>query len=170
LYEEFNAMLARIDFADTALHRAHEESWNTNAGLEERVRKRTDELLQANIELELSENRIRANVESAGDGISTTDEQGVIQTVNPAAESIFGYAAGDLIGSEITEFVQLQLAQYHDQGSIGVRREVEGIRQDGSRFLMELAVYDAGLSEQLVFTGFLRDLTAIKEAESQLAR
>ncbi len=44
LYEEFNAMLSRIEFADEALHLAHEELRETNAGLEERVLARTEEL------------------------------------------------------------------------------------------------------------------------------
>lgn len=169
LYEEFNAMLGRIEHANAAVHRAHEELRDINAGLEERVRERTDELVQANAELEFSENRVRAIIESAGDGILTTDERGILQSVNPAAKSMFGHGDQDLIGREITLLLNLPVGEFHDRQHLGSRRDVTGTHEDGSKFPVELAVYDAVVSGQHVFTSFVRDLTVIKEAEQQLA-
>lgn len=179
LYDEFNALLSRIEFADAALHRAHEELRETNAGLEERVHDRTEELSQAVAELEQNENRVRAIVESASDGIITIDDHLIIRSVNQAAEEIFGYQASELIGRNAQmlmasghdgEEVAI-LAEYignEDRRLLGERREVEGLRRDGTAFAMELTVCEAVLRDQIVFTGFVRDLTEIKETERRL--
>jgi PAS domain S-box-containing protein len=179
LYEEFNAMLSRIEFADAALHRAHEELRETNAVLEERVLTRTRELSLANAELENNENRVRAIVESASDGIIAIDDSFIIRSANPAAERIFGYATEELIGQNAQTLMAAEngtqhaaiLAEYighEDRKLLGERREVQGLRRDGTAFAMELTVCEAVLHDQVVFTGFVRDLTEIKEAETRL--
>lgn len=179
LYEEFNAMLSRIEFADAALHRAHEELRETNAVLEERVLTRTKELSLANAELENNENRVRAIVESASDGIIAIDDGFIIRSANPAAERIFGYATEELIGQNAQTLMAAEngtqhaaiLAEYighEDRRLLGERREVQGLRRDGTAFAMELTVCEAVLHDQVVFTGFVRDLTEIKEAETRL--
>jgi len=179
LYEEFNAMLSRIEFADAALHRAHEELRETNAVLEERVLTRTKELSLANAELENNENRVRAIVESASDGIIAIDDGFIIRSANPAAERIFGYATEELIGQNAQTLMAAEngtqhaaiLAEYighEDRKLLGERREVQGLRRDGTAFAMELTVCEAVLHDQVVFTGFVRDLTEIKEAETRL--
>jgi len=180
LYDEFNAMLTRIDYSDSALHRAHEELQLANNRLEERVRQRTAELSQAYEERSASENRLRAVVHSASDGIVTFSSDHLIQTVNPAAERMFDFGAEQLLGQAVWtlmppevggDFVrQLEHACEERTGQLlGDRREVEGVRRDGTRFPMELTLCNTTLHEQAVFTGFVRDLTAIKRAQKQVA-
>src|SRR5690606_23371046 len=93
---------------------------------------------------------LKAVVETAVDGIITIDEQGRILTLNPAAERIFGYAADEVVGHNISCLMPEPYHTAHDrdidtslrtgQRSInGVGREVRGRRKDGSEFSMELA-------------------------------
>ena len=56
------------------------------------------ELERANQSLHEAEQRMRAVLETANDAIITIDSTSIIQTVNPAAERIFGYSPAELIG------------------------------------------------------------------------
>ncbi|MBI2478479.1 MAG: PAS domain S-box protein [Planctomycetia bacterium] len=119
------------------------------------------------------------HVESASDGIITIDDRQIIRSVNQAAEEIFGYRVAELIGQTAqmlmasngpTQDVAI-LAEYignEDRRLLGERREVQGLRRDGTAFTMELTVCEAVLRDQVVFTAFVRDLTEIKETEKRL--
>ena len=151
--------------AETALRKANEE-------LEQRVTERTAALS------EVSE-RIAAILATVVDGIITIDARGTIQTLNPAAERLFGYAAAEAIGQNFKLLMpepyhgELDgyLAHYHDTGEariIGIGREVVGRRKDGSVFPMELAVSEMRLGperQQIGFTGIVRDITQRKAGE-----
>lgn len=136
-------------------------------------RRRTERALRE------SETRYRSVVDTVLDGIITIDEAGVIQTVNPAAESIFGYSAAEMIGSDVT---CLMPAPYKDEHNgyverylltgerriIGSGREVEGQRSDGSVFPMELAVTELLLDGRRLFTGLVRDISERKRTEEHI--
>lgn len=57
---------------------------------------------QAEYALRQSEARMRSIVETAVDGIITINEQGGIESFNPAAERLFGYRAAEVIGKNVT--------------------------------------------------------------------
>ena len=104
--------------------------------------------------------RIRSIVDNVVDGIVTMDEHGTIGSVNPAAESLFGYATQELIGENVK--VLMPAAKITDMG-----REVEGRRKDGSTFALELAVSEFELGARPHFTAILRDITERKRIERQ---
>ena len=132
----------------------------------------------------ISAARLKVILETTVDGIVTIDERAVIQSFNKAAERIFGYSAGEVVGRNVKVLIPSPHREHHDEfvGNyqrtgvrkiIGIGREVEGQRKDGRIFPLYLAVSEAWVGNQRFFTGILRDLTeqkaAMKEIES-LAR
>jgi PAS domain S-box-containing protein len=131
--------------------------------------------------LMLDEMRYRSILATAVDAIITIDEYGIIGSVNPAAERIFGYAAAEMIGRNINMLMPEPDASRHDsylaayrQGGaakiIGIGRQVTALRKNGEQFLGELAVSEVILGEQRLFTGIIRDISARVRMEQELLR
>jgi len=122
---------------------------------------------------------LSAVLETVIDGIITIDELGTIQTVNPAAEELFGYSADEMQGRNVNMLMPEPYASGHDgylrnymksghAKIIGSGREVEGRRKDGSTFPMELAVTEMSQHGSRNFVGIVRDISERKEAERKL--
>ncbi len=124
------------------------------------------------IELQLkeSEERTRAILDNAVDGILTINKHGIVASINPAAEKLFSYAKGEVIGQNIKMLMPEPyhsehdgyLANYQNTGKrkiIGSGQEVVAQRKDGSTFPIELAVSETQTTEGPVFTGIVRDIT-----------
>ena len=116
------------------------------------------------------------------DGIVTLHARGgIVETVNPAAEHMFGYTAEELIGQNFSLLIpELDRDQHNgsleyysasdEARAIGLGREVVGRRKDGSIFPLEIAVSEMWLGGQRYFTGILRDISARKQAEEALLK
>ena len=126
-----------------------------------------------------SEARLRAILETAVEGIITIDEKGIIEVFNPAAERIFGYASGEVIGRNVSMLMPAPYRREHDgymanylrtghAKIIGIGREVVGQRKDGSTFPMDLAVSEVRLEHRRLFAGFVRDITERKRLEKEI--
>ena len=120
--------------------------------------------------------RLQAVLDHVVDGIITINSKGIIQSFNPAAEKIFAYSANEVIGHNINMLMpsphredhDSYLAAYHKTGQahiIGIGREVEGVRKDGSLFPMDLAVSEVKLDGKILYTGIVRDITERKQME-----
>ena len=120
--------------------------------------------------------RIRTTLNTIVDGIITIDEYGAIQSINPAGEQIFGYGAEELLGRNISMLAAEPYRGAHDsfishyrQGGapkvIGLGREVEGQRKNGTVFPMELFVSDMRIGGELMFVGVTRDISQRKSME-----
>lgn len=136
-------------------------------------------LVRAETALRDSEERLRAIVNTAVEGIITIDTHGIIEFFNPAAERIFGYTAREVIGQNVSVLMPQPYRDEHDgymrnytrtgqARIIGIGREVTGRRKDGATFPMELSVSEVPLAGRRLFTGIVRDITARKRAEKQL--
>src|SRR5256884_9210277 len=117
-----------------------------------------------------SEERLRAILETAVEGIITIDEGGVIESLNPAAEKIFGYQAQEVVGKNVKVLMPTPYRDEHDgylgnylrtgrARIIGIGREVVGLRKDGAVFPMDLSVSEVRLAHKRLFTGFVRDIS-----------
>ncbi len=122
---------------------------------------------------------LRAVVDTAVDAIITIDESGTVLSFNRAAERMFGYDAAEVIGKNVRLLMPPPdrkehdgyLARYRETGMpriIGIGREVEGLRKDGTRLPMDLAVSEVTNPTGRKFTGILRDLTERKQTEQRL--
>ncbi len=134
---------------------------------------------EAQAALATSEARMRAVLEAAVDGIISITERGTIQTINPAAERLFGCTQDEVIGQNIKVLMpspyqgehDVYLARYLATGEkriIGSGREVLGRRQDGTTFPMDLSVAEARMGDERIFVGIIRDITERKRAEQAL--
>jgi two-component system sensor kinase FixL len=119
--------------------------------------------------------RLRAVLDAAVDAIITIDEAGIIDSVNPATQRMFGYRAGDMIGHNVSMLMPAEHRSHHDaylarylstgeKRIIGIGREVECRRQDGSLVPCDLAVNEFRLNGQRMFTGILRDISDRRQA------
>jgi len=142
--------------------------------------KATDAQKLSDSALHDSEERLRAILQTAVEGIITIDENGIIESMNPAAEKTFGWKAEEVIGKNVRVLMPAPYRQEHDSylhnyrttgqaRIIGIGREVVGQRKDGSVFPMDLAVSEVALAGRRLFTGFVRDISERKRAELRQA-
>lgn len=127
-----------------------------------------------------TEESLRTVVNSVVDGIITTDEEGRIESFNPAAERIFSYFADEVVGQEVKQLIAepFQPEESETAGSsssrggrgkmIGVGREAEGRRKDGTKFPIDLAVTSFRMGDRRYYTGIVRDITESKRLEQEL--
>jgi PAS domain S-box-containing protein len=126
-----------------------------------------------------SEERLRAILNTAVEGIITIDDRGRIETMNTAAERIFGYPANELVGKNVKVLMPSPYREHHDgylnnykrtghAKIIGIGREVVGQRKDGTTFPMDLAVSQVKLHDRMIFAGFVRDITDRKRLEKEI--
>ncbi|MHC5025765.1 MAG: PAS domain S-box protein [Planctomycetota bacterium] len=132
---------------------------------------------QAVTSLRDRDERLRAVVNTAVDGIITVDRRGMIESLNPAAERLFGYDVDELLDRPVHTLMPPPHRQAHqgyienylrtgDAKVIGTGREVTGLRKDGTTFPVELAVSE--VAHLGLFVGIVRDLTERRESEEQL--
>lgn len=121
-----------------------------------------------------SQVRIQAIVNTAAEAIITIDQQGMVDSFNPAAEMLFGYAAQEVIGRNVSMLMPEpyggehdgHIARYLQTGQariLGISRETVGRRKDGSIVPIELTVVE--IDHLRTFTGFVRDVSQRKRLE-----
>ncbi|MCK5878022.1 MAG: response regulator [Candidatus Marithrix sp.] len=124
-----------------------------------------------------SEERIRAIVDTVVDAIITIDEQGIIDTFNPAAEQIFGYSWSEIVDQNVNILMPEPYHSEHEQylanygntdKPVGERRELVGKRRDGTTFPIDIAVNEMPLDEKRMFIGIIRDISEQKQSEAVL--
>jgi two-component system sensor kinase FixL len=122
-----------------------------------------------------------ALLDVAVDAVIIIDHRGIIESFNRAAEKLFGCSAAEAIGTNVSLFMpqphrsqhDLHIKRYLSSGDahiIGIGREVEACRKNGSIFPAHLAVGRIPGSIPPRFVGFLHDLTARHNAAEEQRR
>jgi two-component system sensor kinase FixL len=128
---------------------------------------------------ETAEGRLKAAFDAAVDGIVVIDRSGGVLMFNPAAERLFGYAAGEVIGRNVKLLMPEPYRRQHDgyirrylatgeRRIIGIGREVEARRKDGTVFPVRLAVSELLEGGEPAFVGIIHDLTESRRLGRQL--
>ncbi|SDH45744.1 EAL domain-containing protein [Roseospirillum parvum] len=131
------------------------------------------ERLRTTRALEQREARLSRILEAMVDGLVIYDDQGVVETYNPAAERLFGYPAEQVIGRDVT----LLLPEGISRGGAPLKLkgrgldsggEVKGRRMDGSEVPLEVTVSVMRLQARTLFIAVIRDVTERHQVEERL--
>jgi len=129
-----------------------------------------------------SEQRIRTITDTAKDAIIMLDKRGTISFWNPAAETIFGYSAQEVMGRDLHKMLAPQryheaymrgLTRFRETGqgaAIGKTLELEAIRKDGTEFPMEISLSAIRIGGEWHAVATLRDISARKRAEQEVQK
>ena len=120
-------------------------------------------------------------LEAVPDALVGVDESGVIRFVNRRAESLFGYAPGDLVGAPLETLVPESLRQIHVKhregyGSargvrpMGTDLKLSGRRADGSEFPVDIALSPMEAGSGRLVIAAVRDMTDREEADKERER
>jgi len=120
---------------------------------------------RADAALRKSEAELRAVMAHVPDGLLTVSASGLLASMNPAAERIFGMHAGEAVGRPAEGLLPPGLAATLGQGP----QEYEARRADGSVLALEVAVAGIpGSDPSLVVT--VRDVTDRHRLEAEVQR
>ncbi|HEY2381960.1 MAG TPA: PAS domain S-box protein [Terriglobia bacterium] len=136
---------------------------------------------QAEEAVRSSEARFSGILDIADDAIISIDKGQRITIFNQGAEKVFGYAASDVYGKPLdmllprrfTDTHQHHLREFSQSAEtarkMGERREIFGLRKNGTEFPAEASISKLDLGGEKILTVILRDITERKQAESALA-
>ncbi|MEZ5542587.1 MAG: ATP-binding protein [Pseudomonadota bacterium] len=125
-----------------------------------------------------SETRQRTIMETMFGALITTDEEGNIETFNPAAELMFGYQAHEIVGKTALVLVPENKRAKYSAAVMGMmanngstlRKDLNltACRKDGSEFPVSLAISNMNIGGRLMYTGMAMDITDRCEAEARI--
>lgn len=119
--------------------------------------------------------------ENATEGIILTNGRGPIVLANPAAERIFGYEPGQMIGKTIEMLIPTRFRKQHEglregffhkpqNRVMGHGRDLFGLRKDGSEFPVEVSLSYYSKNEELFVIAFIVDITERKKIEASILK
>ncbi len=133
--------------------------------------------------LELSEvrwyTRWQAVLASTRDAIIGIDSGGTVTLFNQDSEELFGYAAAEVVGENVTLLMPAPYAAQHDQHlenyrttrdpkAIGRIRQVEARRKNGEVFPIELSISEARVGRHVIYSAIIRDISGRRRAQAEL--
>ena len=128
--------------------------------------------------LEGVETRISSIIENILDGMITVDEQGVINSMNPSAEKMFGCINNEMVGHKFTKLVP---KLYGNEGEMVAGAWDDLARQTGTTtlavgrtrrhatFPIEISLSEMLVDQQKLYVAMIRDVTERKRFEKEIA-
>jgi PAS domain S-box-containing protein len=139
------------------------------------------ERLASKIKLAESEEHLRRVIDQAITAIVGMDQEGLVTIWNIAAEKLFGWTEKEAVGQRVADLIIPQqyrfaheegLKKYRETGVgklIGHAFEIDAIDKAGETIQIELYIAEAWRVEgEIVFVAFVRNITALKKAETEL--
>lgn len=131
--------------------------------------------------LRVSEEHLRAVLNAAPDGIMTLDYEGIVRAANPAAERMFGYSSGGLLGCNIMTLADKEQQDILREEALKFRRdpensvfilgvEITALRADGSNLLIHCKARPIQIRGEEQFICMIRDVSGLKEIHEKLMR
>lgn len=127
-----------------------------------------------------AEEKFRLAVEASPSGIVMVDSAGTIVLVNAQTQRMFGYAREELIGSSVDRLVPKRFRGQHahnrrsfaaaaEARSMGIGRDLYGLRKDGSEFPVEVGLTPIDTDAGRLVLSTILDITARKRSEEALS-
>jgi len=129
-------------------------------------------------EAEMVAEMLHAVEQHMPDALVTSDNQGVIERFNPAAERMFGWTREQVVGRNVSVLMPEPHASRHDEyihkylktrkaKVMGVFRELEGKRRDGSLVPIEIEASDLRIGRWGGFVAVIRDISERRRIEAE---
>jgi PAS domain S-box-containing protein len=137
-------------------------------------------LLEAKRDADMKEAKIRSVFDNVADGLVTLDELGTIESLNPAAAAMFGYAPQEVVGKHVNILLPERLRQGHTPKMTHFRRTGEpstmtgtsvesvGLCKNGSEFPIQISIREMVDEGNRMFVGIVRDVSERKHAEQEM--
>jgi PAS domain S-box-containing protein len=129
----------------------------------------------------VSSDTFREIFQTSAEGIIMVDEAGKILLANPVSEKLFGYEPGTLVGRTLEALLPERYRGRHvgfrnqfNQNPVprrmGVGRDLQALRLDGSEFPVEISLSHTTINDQMFSMAFITDISERKKAENALKK
>lgn len=174
--------------------RLYQEARMTNNELEQRVARRTQELIEANRQLagqiderqktehalRKSEGLLNSLFASAPDAILLVNQKGSIVRANHQAEGMFGFSGEELVGMSIDSLIPTRFRHGHIKKreqymrenvarSMGAGLALFALRKDGTEFPVDIMLSPVQTEEGQMVICAVRNITEQKRLQAELA-
>jgi PAS domain S-box-containing protein len=132
-------------------------------------------------EIEAAENRYRAVVDTSPSALVMINSEGKISLVNQAAEYLFGYEHGELLGKMVETLIPKEIRGSHvsfrklffsqpEPRVMGQGRDLYGVSKQGKEIPIEVGLTPIEMPDGLHVLSAIIDLTHRKQAQKALAQ
>lgn len=136
------------------------------------LQKKREDLARVHADLAEREARLRALLDALSDGVMVLNGDGRICMANPALLEMTGYEADAIMGVEIALLCPEQCSHewlgHRGQPDLSVRKQLDMVRKDGTRFPAELALAAVNSLGEWHAVALVKDLTRQRTIEAEL--